>query len=393
MIQFIASIQRRVKAEGVGHSPLSSLVSPRRAFTLVELLVSITIIGILAGMAMAALQAAQQAAREASTRATIAKINQFIMAKYESYRNRRVPLTQTQMNAIAIARGWVADDPVTAIRRVRLNAIRDLMRLEMPDGWCDIMLNPATATPLAPGYRTLVIPTVPALTQQYFRRFINSPAPYATRNQNAPAKCLYMIVMSDPEAASSFRDDEIGEPDGDGLRVFLDAWGRPIRFIRWPAGFVDHANLRVHNGGADPAGAPGGQPLDWGSSPSDLQSGESVRQPDPFDTSDVMRRLVTRNAAPLPAHYLGYAMFPLIYSAGRDGIGDIYLGSEPTGGGPCLYAPTAYAGINPFNRDELETSADATGLQYRYVGQPMDVGLDGTLNHYDNIHNHRQEGL
>ena len=55
---------------------------------------------------------------------------------------------------------------------------------------------------------------------------------------NAAAECLYMIVMSIPGAAEQFHASEIGDVDNDGLPEFIDAWGRPIRFLRWPAGFI-----------------------------------------------------------------------------------------------------------------------------------------------------------
>ncbi|MCE5302216.1 MAG: type II secretion system GspH family protein, partial [Planctomycetaceae bacterium] len=64
---------------------------PSRGFTLIELLVTITIIGILAGMVMGVLRTARESARESATRATIAKLNNIIMNRYESYLTRRVP--------------------------------------------------------------------------------------------------------------------------------------------------------------------------------------------------------------------------------------------------------------------------------------------------------------
>src|SRR5512144_1810865 len=61
----------------------------RRAFTLVELLVTIVIITLLAAIALGAINSARQTAREAKTKALIAKLNQIIMQRYESYTTRR----------------------------------------------------------------------------------------------------------------------------------------------------------------------------------------------------------------------------------------------------------------------------------------------------------------
>ena len=69
-----------------------SLPALRRAFTLVELLVTITIIAILAAMILFALAGALESAKRDKTLSTISKLNSLVMAKYESYRTRRVPV-------------------------------------------------------------------------------------------------------------------------------------------------------------------------------------------------------------------------------------------------------------------------------------------------------------
>src|SRR3954471_4669227 len=56
------------------------------AFTLVELLVVMMIMGILASIVLFALAGVQESARYDKTVATINKLNALIMAKYETYR-------------------------------------------------------------------------------------------------------------------------------------------------------------------------------------------------------------------------------------------------------------------------------------------------------------------
>jgi len=119
---------------------------------------------------------------------------------------------------------------------------------------------------------------------------------------------------------------------------------------------------------------------------SDLQTGSENGDPDPFNPLKVT--ICSSPVGPLGCRY-GFALFPLIYSAGPDGIFDINIG-KTSGDANTYQYPTPTSPdlcINPYAQD---------GNGY-YVGQPKDAdspageSLDGRLNHYDNIHNHRIE--
>ena len=53
---------------------------------------------------------------------------------------------------------------------------------------------------------------------------------------------LHLIVMrgvaADPDFISNFRQDEIRDTNGNGLPEFVDGWNNPIKFKRWPVGFL-----------------------------------------------------------------------------------------------------------------------------------------------------------
>jgi type II secretory pathway pseudopilin PulG len=436
----------------------------------VELLVAITIIGMLAAIVLGAVQMARESAREANTRSLINKIDQFVMARYESYRSRRLPLSRAEIEAIALAQAartnrpeWLLPydgrDPrwpqpanayeararALAVARIKVNALRDLMRMEMPDRWSDVSRGP------------IFLPSNnsphdwPALTQRYLGA-LNSASPFNT--EAGSAECLYQIVMSCPGAKGQFRDTHTGDVDEDGLREFHDAWGNPIEFIRWPVGFVDYDNLKYHNDvdapardqpWEPPAGRedPPGPTLDW-SPPSGIQSGDieawaaqlgislsdMETEPDPFDPARVIDRLVdlwieSSGAVGILPMGRSYAVYPLIYSAGPDGRYEINQGRMPDSQNPGSLTQmtyhkhwewwtdpsntpdgVGYGDLNPFlpDRTYLEGLPDASGVyERRYVGQPRDargyfadgVHVDGqpsrSLDHYDNIHNHEVE--
>jgi len=269
----------------------------RRGFTLVELLVAITIIGILTGLFLGALSLSAQSAREARTKAMIARLNTAVLTRWESYRTRRVPLSWDATTQAWAATNWPALVPAqpTSLTfaqraaasaplqsRARLELLREIMRLELPQCWDDV------TTPAG-------ITTRPAVSFGYLRRYQAAATPPSVTNQSA--ECLYLIVTMgaiEEEASplDQFKSMDVGDVDLDGFPEFLDGWGNPISFIRWPTAFI-----------------------------SDLQHDPSQPDPitfarqyhDPFDPGN----LDTPSAAGTPR---GYKLTPLIYSWGPDGI-------------------------------------------------------------------------
>lgn len=337
--------------------PGSRCHRPRTGFTLIELLITITIIGLLSAVVLGALQAARETAKAAKTKATITKLHYVIMARYDSYRTRRVPVNVRQYVASHSADfypggSWSYSQ---AYAHARLMHLRDLIRMEMPDRGSDL-----GGISVPPGGDDLT--AVPSITERYYRLFGRRDAAAEVAALDVPsAEYLYMIVMAIPEAAEQFSNTEIGDRDGDGLPEFIDGWGHPIKILRWPVGFLP-----------DNTTTPNGFLVEHGAI-TDLQD---VDTPDPFDP--------TRVAG-------GYATFPLIYSAGPDGEYDINTGyladkTDPTGYG---YSLDANGNLDPYLPD---------GDGY-LIGQPLRRDSDGTpevpdsarLRHYDNIHNHMLE--
>jgi prepilin-type N-terminal cleavage/methylation domain-containing protein len=195
----------------------------RRGFTLIELLITVSIMAMMAGMILFALYSAQESAKEAKTKSIIAKLDSIIKAKWDSYKTRRVPIT--------IAAGTAP----TLAAKYRLDALRDLMRMEMPDRWQDVIDAPATLNGAA-----FSIPTRPALSQGYFRRYsadsANLPPNKIASLENA--ECLYLIVTAVAmEGEIDIDSIPSADTDNNGMPEFLDGWGKPIRWLRWAPGF------------------------------------------------------------------------------------------------------------------------------------------------------------
>ena len=202
------------------------------AFTLIELLVVIMIMGILASIATVAVMDAQQEARRARTRVQIQKIHELLMLRWESYRTRPVPVRTSRVAPELAA-------------RVRLNAVRELMRMEMPDRITDVLFSGEQQANYTLDFSVFAVqpqsPNVsPGSLINYPSQFLAYRRRIATAGQWTPqhqqAECLYMILASIQDGTSNglehFRDNELGDTDGDGMPEILDGWNRPIRFLR-----------------------------------------------------------------------------------------------------------------------------------------------------------------
>ena len=132
---------------------------------------------------------------------------------------------------------------------------------------------------------------------------------------NANAELLYLIIedatFDGSSAIELFGKAEVGDTDNDGLNEILDAFGRPICWLRWPSGFPGtvfaHPDpldpellVRVSNGNPPYRLAIGDEPYDF-------------MGMDPGWGTDT------------PPEPLGQ---PLVVSAGQDGLFGIRIGLQ-----------------------------------------------------------------
>jgi prepilin-type N-terminal cleavage/methylation domain-containing protein len=202
----------------------------RRAFTLVELMAVLVIISILASLSLAGLVLSRQRARAIRTETTIRKIHEVVMPYYERYLGRSTP------PRIDNPSFWDGDfrslPPAVKVRYETLVRARRLQAIELPDDWRDIQVDPDPAWN----------PADIQASETAISRRLRNQFTAATNPSNADAECLWAIVMlggfGDPGIISHFREDEFADTNQNGLREFIDGWGKPIRFLRWAPGFV-----------------------------------------------------------------------------------------------------------------------------------------------------------
>ena len=289
------------------------------AFTVIELMVVVAIIGLLMAIGMSAFAAAVAQSKVSRTKVIIAKLDQLVTERYESFRTRPVPIrTAGNLN-------------IRTASQNRLNALRELMRIEMPGCQQDVSTNP-----------TLVSRT--AISRGYQRRV---PASWSKTWEQA--ECLYLIIASmkdgDKSALDFFTRDEVGDTDGDGVPEILDAWGTPIQFIRWAPGYLaDDANF-----------------------PALTMQNQST--PDSFDLLRADARWNPANNSP----FKPYDLKPLIFSYGPDRL---------TSG--VILSDLNYASSSPPNDPYMKDT-----MSGMWPGQiPDSAGAAATA---DNISNHYQE--
>ena len=244
--------------------PIRNLLRRDDGFTLIELLITVAIIGILAGMILFAMYRAQETAKAQKTRALVAKLDAIIKRKWESYKTRRVPLPplidepyeDSNGNGVYDAADSFTDTNGNGVRdyytnttraKLRLDALRDMMRMELPDRYTDVVEiidiafdeHQVTANKAAP-YAPI---SYPAVFHNYHRRIAAAITAGAEPSlEYEGAEMLYMIVAAslseDEGGRDTIKGDSVADVDSDGMPEFVDGWGNPIQFIRWPAGFL-----------------------------------------------------------------------------------------------------------------------------------------------------------
>lgn len=253
----------------------------KSGFTLIELLVVISIIGFMSGLFLVAYQGAAQQSNVQKTRTTVQKIGDVLNSRMEEYSS--YPLVLRSPAGFPLSPNTTPLPPLPPalpesktilLERARLLCLRELIAMEMPDHpddikWSDkwvtaqpmtVFLNNAAQiipTGLTAGGSGVFVRNKPTSRVFGLARKLSGPTGRPIpgwQATNANAELLYLVVedseFDGSSAIESFGASEIGDKDGDGLNEFIDAFGQPIQWIRWPTAFEGIA--RYHPDLLDP---------------------------------------------------------------------------------------------------------------------------------------------
>jgi prepilin-type N-terminal cleavage/methylation domain-containing protein len=383
--------------------------SRHRGFTLMEVLVVISIIGLLAVVLVTSMYGAAETARRMRSQQTVTKIHNLLMPRWESYQTRKLPtLYKTTVIQANQVNAGVKTRPTMAI--IKLWALRELIRMEIPDRYRDLTFRPAFLTVSNGGNSEMPwYPDLSRLYQKEIQEWSGTPLSSTVQQTNEPAECLYLTVTvgsQDRQAMfNSFTADEMGDTDRDGMPEFVDGWSRPIQFLRWAPGFVSDQQPVFSISSKDPSvnQYAKGLPPDpqnpdnfFSHFPVMVQIANSttgntspyafVNYHDAFDPLEVDPRL---NQNPMPNPERGFNLIPLIMSAGADGV----VGTNPTddpnaSDGFGLYWGLAQT-LQP-NASSPMGSDDDPYMTYAPQGSKQTVqrGAPNGPASYDNVHNH-----
>jgi prepilin-type N-terminal cleavage/methylation domain-containing protein len=354
-------------------SPLPVPQPPfRSGVTLIELLITMAIMAIISAAILGTASAAMENARRNRTQVLVTKIQGLLTERLASYETRRVDVdpailnvfndavlsassqSPTQFAAANVTRGHMLAD-------VQLLAKRELIKYEMPDHWADVRDAP------------VFLQGVPSPAVAYLRKFDAMTAAGAPNiAQYQGAECLYLTVMhvtGDGEARTMFSKQDIGDVDGDGANEFIDGWGNPISWLRWPAGFAQRSPLMAADAGADH------DPLD-------------VYRRDQPGTSPPVDRFETTirpYVARLRDQYPAFRLPPLVYSPGPDDKSDLNTIGD-------LSVLDSQISLDPYSLMDQSQQYDPVDNPFRFGFPRDDVNdPDGDDNSIDNIHSHINE--
>lgn len=200
--------------------------SPRRGFSLVELLVVIGLITFLMTLAVATLRNAIAIARQRATETTILKIHGLMQQRIDAF-NRYMEKVNLSPNSPPIrnmANNWLNQYSIVPPQKALETMVKkQFFKNRFPQNFAEY--------PASGGFTAL------EQTGITYNSTVHDP------NTESAALLYWILTNSEvygvaPVDESEFNSSEVKDTDGDGYMEFVDGWGRPLRYYRWPTHLI-----------------------------------------------------------------------------------------------------------------------------------------------------------
>lgn len=322
---------------------MSKLRAARRGFTLIELIVVMSILAVLVTLTVAAISKFTGGAQRSATRSTMQRLETMLRKQIETTNDRA-----RKMAVPDVVLKFAGDDP----ERAKVIWLKLKLRQKYPTTFAEVF-NP-------------IVPEVPRVQAyvEYLRQHgitaanynlvqaqgdLSKPAGWAAGAQSAV--CFLMALRVGPDAIS---EDELSiggstatvdftippptnlPPGPFKVPCLVDAWGTPITFCRWPVGAATTGASPLYPGGysmgyTDPQDPKGLLLADWLNLLPTLQ--QPPQQPTPGRQSfeQLFHRLPPLTPRPQPGKMV---LMPVMVSSGGDellGLNPATLEAAPSG--------------------------------------------------------------
>jgi prepilin-type N-terminal cleavage/methylation domain-containing protein len=246
----------------------------RSAFTLVELMIVIAILGVLATLSLVVLRNSTEQAKESATRSRIQKIETILQMQLENYETRQLPISNDELLLFIGLNPRVGQVETARLLDLRRRIFQDLINVEMPR-WPDFKplrgqlgffpsrnalvdapggvsfldwLNSEFRIPYSPNPGVVKEITLAerlgmltaSSADLNFWRFNDN------QNLNLSGEYLYLLLSrinyDGVPAIETFNKNSFADTDSDGLMEIVDAWGDPldVKIFQLREGVVDY---------------------------------------------------------------------------------------------------------------------------------------------------------
>ncbi len=309
-----------------------SVQTTRSGFTIVELMMVVGILLFLIATSAVLVRNIGNKAREKATLATIVKVNGMVQNRIEAMRKALSSSKNQQQIKSLVGQKYTSlvNDFGAKYRSlpkpvVEILVRKDILRQNLPQFASENL----QVADLIDGTRdgTVAVPI---------------PNP----NADLSSEFLYYILTNHetygvaPVGEDAFTASEVADTDGDGLNEFVDGWGKPLRFYRWPTRLIKPDGTNIDRQTAS---------IFFNGLPSASAAGFNEVDPLNVDADDPQGRIQHENDRPgnlldpLFNNSVGYSVgeyatmdtywVPLIVSAGEDGILGLYEPHDLTNNG------------------------------------------------------------